>query len=108
MTTTLVDPFAVNGFAVTTTLVDSVDNQGEACLHCSIEGHDVDATVYGMMSDGRMAGLFVTLECCCLCIKSIIAEMDPTESVKVELLVPTSLDTRMHTQDCTCVHPDAL
>lgn len=105
-TTTATDVFAQAGYAVTTTMVDRVDNQGEPCDRCAIEGRFIDATVYGVMGmDDVMAGLCVSLDCCVWCVPAVIALMDATENVKVELGDSLS-DDRMHGQDCTCVHPD--
>jgi hypothetical protein len=111
MTSTTTDVFAQANYVVRTTMVDRVDNQGEPCDHCAIEGRFVDATVYGLMADGRMAGLLVTINCCVHCVPVIIASMDPTESVTVELgdsLDDDADNDRMHNQDDTRPHPDAL
>lgn len=124
MTTTTVDVFAQAGYSVTTTMVDRVDNQGEPCEVCQEEPRYVDATVYGVVL-GVNASLCQALDCCVYCIPAVIATMDPTVDVLVELgdslpkwtppVVHPSLtdylhgdvDDRMHSQDCRCVHPDA-
>lgn len=107
MTTTTVDVFAQAGYSVTTRMVDRVDNQGEPCAACQEEPHYVDATVYGnkvFPPYGNTA--WMALDCCIYCIPAVIATMDPTADVLVELGDSANND-RMHSQDCDCVHPDA-
>lgn len=109
MTTTTVDIFAQAGYAVTTKLVDRVDNQGEPCEVCQIEGRYVDATVYGVVL-GNDVDLVrdITLDCCVWCVPEAISQMDSVEAVTVELGDSVADDDRMHGPDCICVHRDAL
>jgi hypothetical protein len=74
---------------------------------CQEEPHYVDATVYGnkvFPPYGNTA--WMALDCCIYCIPAVIATMDPTADVLVELGDSANND-RMHSQDCDCVHPDA-
>lgn len=103
-TTTATDVFAQAGYAVTTTMVDRVDNQGEPCEVCQIEGRFIDATIYGVELMGE-ANMYVCREACVWCVPTVIKNMDATADVTVELGDSLS-DDRMHGQDCTCVHPD--
>jgi hypothetical protein len=108
MTSTTTDVFAQAGYDVRTTMVNRVDNQGEPCEHCQIEGRFVDATVYGLKvfpPYGNTAS--VVLECCVFCVPVLVLDMDPTADVTVELGNSVT-DDRMHDQDCECVHPDAV
>lgn len=104
MTSTIIDVFAQAGYSVTTRMVDRVDNQGEPCDSCAIEGRYIDANVYGVPSgsSGR-----VVLDCCAWCVPSTINIMNPDHAVTVELGDSmTDYDDRMHGPDCECVHPD--
>jgi len=107
MTSTTIDVFAQAGYSVATRMVDRVDNQGEPCEHCQVDGRVVDATIYGTAD-----GVDSTVDCCVFCVPTVIAMMDPCYAVHVELgdlaTTATAGDDRMHNQDCTCVHPDAL
>jgi hypothetical protein len=102
MTSTITDVFAQAGYSVATRMVERVDNQGEPCEVCQVEGRYVDATVYGENN-----GVATTIDCCVVCVPEVIRDLDSSVDVTVEL--GDSLDDdRMHGQDCTCAHPDAL
>lgn len=108
-TGTTVDVFGMPGYSVTTAMVDRVDNQGEPCEVCTLLGRYVNATVYGVVL-GEHANLWMGVECCIFCVPAVIATMDPTADVAVELgnsQDDEMFDDRMHSQDCGCVHPDA-
>ena len=104
MTGTIIDVFAQAGYSVTTRMVDRVDNQGEPCDGCAIEGRYIDANVYGVPSgsSGR-----VVLDCCVWCVPSTINIMNPDHAVTVELGDSmTDYDDRMSGPDDTRPHPD--
>lgn len=86
--------------------VGSVDNQGEPCEVCQDVDAVVEANVYGVVV-GEHASLYECVDCCSGCVPAVTLTMDPTADVTVEF-VETEVDDRMHGQDCTCAHPDAL
>lgn len=109
-TGTTIDVFAMAGWSVTTKMVDQVDNQGEPCDFCALDGRYIDATVYGHLTIGD-AEHVASLDCCVFCVPAVIREMDPNRAVTVELgdsQDDDMFDDRMHNQDCGCVHPDAM
>lgn len=102
----IAEVFSLPGYAVTTTLVAEVDNQGEPCESCQLEGHVVDATIYGVVL-GEFANMFECREACLHCVPAVIALMDPTADVTVELAeLDADDDGRMASQDDTRPHPD--
>jgi hypothetical protein len=95
----------VQQYALTLRPVPSVDNQGEPCEVCQLEGNTVSCNVYGVVV-GPYASLYQMVECCDDCCPDVITTMDPTADVTVEY-VADAVDDRMHGPDCVCVHPDA-
>jgi len=106
--------FLVQGYDVHTSLVARVDNNGEPCEVCQTEGYVIDCTVYGLAGDsfGPMTALFVTVDCCAVCVPAVIATMDASETVTVELSLASWNDAEdnglMAHQDDDRPHPDAL
>lgn len=98
MTTTVIPA----GYAISYRLVASVDNQGEPCDVCDVEGAEVECTVYGQ---GGYGVIDLTTDCCAECALKVAVTMSPTAEIVVEH-VAASDDTLMHSQYCECVHPD--
>jgi len=107
--------FLVDGYAIETFLVARVDNDGEPCEVCQTEGHVIDCAVYGVVLDEH-ACLYVAVECCAVCVPAVVATMDPTADVTVELSLAAWGDSTddtednglMASQDDDRPHPDAL
>jgi len=106
--------FLVDGYAIETFLVARVDNDGEPCEVCQTEGRTIDCTVYGLAGDsfGPMTALFVTVDCCAVCVPAVVATMDTSEMITVELSLSSWNDAEdnglMAHQDDERPHPDAL
>lgn len=104
----IAEVFSLPGYAVTPRLVNAVDNQGEPCESCQLEGHVVDALVYGVVL-GVHANLYECREACLHCVPAVIQLMDPTADITVEMASIDAEDNgRMAGPDDTRPHPDAL
>lgn len=100
----IAEVFSLPGYAVTTTLVAEVDNQGEPCESCQTEEHVVDATIYGTSAGGHVD---LTTDCCLCCVPGMILTMSPLYPVTVEMArIDAEDDGRMASQDDVRPHPD--